>query len=59
MMLRLEGEIVRLNNKIVELKRKYNIPWDEDDLVSGRCTVNDIRTQHQQEVYIATMIFDA
>jgi len=52
MILRLEGNIFRLNNKIVALKRQYDIPWDEDDLVDGRCTVNDIRFQNLPESHV-------
>ena len=40
--LRLEGSILRLINKIIALKQQYNIPWDEDDLIEGRCTAKDI-----------------
>ena len=47
--IRLEGEVRKLNNKIRNLKMKHDIPWDDDDLIEGRCTLSEFRAQ---EVYV-------
>jgi glycerol-3-phosphate responsive antiterminator len=50
--LRLEGKILKLNKIIRELKINNNIPWDHEDLVEGRCKVEEFRFQQETEVYV-------
>ena len=44
-MLKNEAEIQRLHSRIRNIKLSYDIPWDEEDLMFGICTINEIRRQ--------------